>query len=129
MTHAQLSCLLAPAELRVGLPLPHAQVHQRESLAEAAAVAHEAAEEVLPPEDQTPDEAGEPGETEAQLLQEIREEAEEAAAAAGAPIVLTFSGQTALAPEVPAKGAGAKLGACVCGCAGCRAQLAGHEAV
>ncbi|KAI7836011.1 hypothetical protein COHA_010095 [Chlorella ohadii] len=85
------------------LELEH--VHQRESLAEAAAVAHEAAEEVLPPEDQTPDEAGEPGETEAQLLQEIREEAEEAAAAAGAPIVLTFSGQTALAPEVPAKGA------------------------
>ena len=73
-------------------------------------MAHDAIAEVLPPEDQSADEAGEPGETEAQLMQEIREEAEEAAAAAGAPVVLTFSGETALAPEAPAKGAGAVRG-------------------
>ena len=73
-------------------------------------MAHDAIAEVLPPEDQSADEAGEPGETEAQLMQEIREEAEEEAAAAGAPVVLTFSGETALAPEVPAKGAGAVRG-------------------
>ncbi|PRW20217.1 hypothetical protein C2E21_9130 [Chlorella sorokiniana] len=102
-----ISEAVAAAARRPPQPSPDRiqQVHQRESLAEAAAVAHEAAADVLPPEDQSPDESMEPGEQEAQLMQEIREEAEEAAAAAAAPVVLTYSGETALAPEVPAKGA------------------------
>lgn len=136
LTHSTGSAFIwrAPQPLRALEPCPspchalasdrHAQVHQREVLAEAAAVAHDAVADVLPPEDQDqgPEEGQEPGEGDAQLLQEIREEAAEAAAAAGAPVVLTFEGETALGPEVPAKGAGARGGwvggwrICMCVC-------------
>lgn len=85
------------------------QVQQRQALAGAAAVAHEAAVEVLLAkgvEEEVEPAEGELGEEGQIMRQEMSEEAADAAAAAAGPIVVTPAGETALAPEAPAKGAG-----------------------
>lgn len=114
---AMAASVLAAARARAPAPLPSAadvqqQVEQRQALAQAAAVAHEAAVGVLPEgegEGEGPE--GPPGEDDSLMQQEIEEEVAEAAAAAAAPVVLTPAGEIALAPEAPAKGAGARAAA------------------
>lgn len=99
----------AAAQARVPSPADIGALEQREALSSAAAVAHEAAAEVLHADggEEAGEEEGLAGQEGRLLQEEMRIEAAEAAAEPAEPVVVTSSGEIALAPEAPAKGAGA----------------------